>query len=382
MENCCICGGVFEDENSFSVLTQKGCDTINQLNSSLGAEPAGKVHRKCRLDLIRPKKSSSTPDDEVSKDTVRCRSTELKFNYSEHCLFCGQSAKYKGKRKGFDVIPVRTMEFQETILKTCRERNDDWSQTVLGCLEYLRDLHAADAVYHQTCSINFRTGKNIPKQCSSDLDNDAKRCKTQGRPVDTVKSSAFMEVVQYLLENEEEQLTVADLTEKMEEYLEGTEEDAYSVVYMKRRLQEHFGDRIVITSTKKRPNVVTFKHTVASIVHEFYVQPRCHDLKEEESRIVEAAAKLVKREIMSKDVSTENFPESAPMSSVDTALEFVPTVLQTFLRTLFSGKDVSLKLASLGQAIVQATRPRAFYSTTTAWAWCSDAPPLCFKVPH
>ena len=29
---------------------------------------------------------------------------------------------------------------------------------------------------------------------------------------------------------------------------------------------------------------------------------------------------------------------------------------QTSLKTLFSGKDVSLKLASLGQAIVQATR--------------------------
>ena len=42
-----------------------------------------------------------------------------------------------------------------------------------------------------------------------------------------------------------EQLTVVDLTEKIEDYLEGSEEDAYSVVYMKRRLQEHFGDRIV-----------------------------------------------------------------------------------------------------------------------------------------
>ena len=58
---------------------------------------------------------------------------------------------------------------------------------------------------------------------------------------------------------------------------------------------------------------------------------------------------------MSKDVSTKNFPESAEKSLVDSALEFVPTPLQTFL-TLFSGKDVSLKLASLGQAIVQATR--------------------------
>ena len=123
----------------------------------------------------------------MSKDTVKRRSTKLKFNSSEHSLFCGQYIKYKGERKGFNVIPVGTMEFLETILKTCRERNDDWSQTALGRFEYLRDLHAADAVYHQTCSINFRTGKNIPKQCSTDLDNDAMRCKIQGRPVDIGK---------------------------------------------------------------------------------------------------------------------------------------------------------------------------------------------------
>ena len=130
------------------------------------------------------------------------------------------------------------------MLKTCRERNDDWSQTVLGRLEYLRDFHAADAVYQQTCNINFRTGKNILKQCSADLDNDAKRCKTQGRPVDTVP------------------------------------------------------EKLRSPAPRKGRNVVTFKHTVVSIVHEFYVQPRCDDLKEEDLRIVEAAAKLVKREIM------------------------------------------------------------------------------------
>ena len=68
---------------------------------------------------------------------------------------------------------------------------------------------------------------------------------------------------------------------------------------------------------------------------------------------------------MSKCVSTKNFPESAEMSSVDTALEFVPTLLQTFPMTLFSGKDVSLKLASLEQAIVQSYTAKSTYSTTT-----------------
>ena len=69
----------------------------NQVNSSLGAWPGHNVHQTCPLNLIRPKNPSSTPDDEVAKDTARRRSTELKFNSSEHCVFCGQSAKYKGR---------------------------------------------------------------------------------------------------------------------------------------------------------------------------------------------------------------------------------------------------------------------------------------------
>ena len=64
----------------------------------------------------------------------------------------------------------------------------------LGRLEYAQDLHAADSVYHQTCSVNFRTGKGIPKQFSSDYEKDAEKAK-QGRPVDAVKNSAFAKVI-------------------------------------------------------------------------------------------------------------------------------------------------------------------------------------------
>ena len=293
MESCCICRGDFTDENPSSLLTQKGCDTINRVDSLINAQPGRRIHRKCRVELVRqPKQLNSRPDDEAPRDVVRRRSTQFKFNSSEHCIFCGQSAKYDGKKKGFDVIPVRTIDFQETIRITCNKRNDDWSQTLLGRLEYLQDLHAADVVYHQTCSINFRTGKNVPKQYNNDADNEAKRCKLQGRPVDIVKNSAFTKVAQNLQENAEEQLTVSDLVEKMKEYLEGTEEEAYSVVYMKRRLQEHFKEKVVITTTKKRPNIVTFQDTIPSIVNEFYIQPRDEDLEKEKFRIVEAAARL------------------------------------------------------------------------------------------
>ena len=69
---------------------------------------------------------------------------------SEQCLFCGQKAvksEKKGKNES-EAFQVRTKDFQSNIEDICRQRNDTWSVIVLGRLEYARDLHAADAVYH------------------------------------------------------------------------------------------------------------------------------------------------------------------------------------------------------------------------------------------
>lgn len=46
----------------------------------------------------------------------------------------------------------------------CDERRDEWSAEVRGRIESVNDLHAADAVYHQSCSVNFRTKKLSHKQ--------------------------------------------------------------------------------------------------------------------------------------------------------------------------------------------------------------------------
>ena len=123
-------------------------------------------------------------------------------------------------------------DFQDSIAQICKERNDEWSEMVLGRQEYAQDLHAADAVYHQACSVNFHTGKQVPLQhCSDDgSDKDTKR-PWQGRPDDTGKATAFLKVVKFLEENDEEQITITDLVNKMQEYLQGSEEQAYSAVY-------------------------------------------------------------------------------------------------------------------------------------------------------
>ena len=78
---------------------------------------------------------------------------------------------------------MRTQDFQDSITQICKERNDEWSEIVLGRLEYAQDLHAADVVYHQACSVNFRTGKQVPLQHYSDdgSDKDTKRPRQGGQ---------------------------------------------------------------------------------------------------------------------------------------------------------------------------------------------------------
>jgi len=57
-------------------------------------------------------------------------------------VFAMQKKKHKPTHK---LISVRTMDFQKTIMQVCKERNDLWSDTVRGRIEYAQDLHAADA---------------------------------------------------------------------------------------------------------------------------------------------------------------------------------------------------------------------------------------------
>jgi len=55
---------------------------------------------------------------------------------------------------------------------------------------------------------------------------------------------------------------------------------------------------------------------------------------------------------------TSQYPSSQDLQ-LDSALAFIPTSLLTALDTLFAGKDTRRKVTAVGQAIIQAVRPRA-----------------------
>ena len=64
------------------------------------------------------------------------RSDDDKFSFKSNCVFCGQPVMAGNKRKGFDVISVRTIELKDTVPTVCQERNDSWAHSVLAQISY------------------------------------------------------------------------------------------------------------------------------------------------------------------------------------------------------------------------------------------------------
>ena len=125
----------------------------------------------------------------------------VQFDFRRQCLFCSQADKYSGKKKDFELIPVRTHEFQKTVEQLCQKRNDEWGKKVEERIQHAIDLHAADALYHNKCSINFRTGREISVCFSSDeqVTCSAKKSKRE-RPLEEERTLAFKNVIEYFEE--------------------------------------------------------------------------------------------------------------------------------------------------------------------------------------
>jgi len=240
-------------------------------------------------------------------------------------------------------------------MSACEARGDAWAEVVRARVLHVNDLPAADAIYHHTCSTHFRTKKQMSRQFFSDQPESKKR--KIGRPQDQKTNDAFLKVVRYLQENDDEQMTVSDLVEKMRGYLGESASSAYSNRYMKAKIEEYFGENIIITNINGKPNVVTFRRTAASILEEFHLHQKDHaDPEQEKLDIIKTAAKLIRSDIKLVETSNENYPLIE--TEVQKHVDFLPLTLKLFLEGILVGKNIAIKLASIGQAIVQSARPR------------------------
>ena len=300
-ENCVICKEPL-GKGEIVTLGEKGSAGINRASlerndSTICTVPGQQVHQYCRKIHCNPNKIAQAkrlfipgPDTSICHSVLR--SAEKSFNFNGDCFLCGTPVDDGEQRKKVDAFKVTTIEMKHTILAICSERRDAWSDAVQARIMHIHDLPAADAMYHETCSVNFRTGKQIPKVFVTE--EPAHKKKRLGRPQDEDKMDAFLRVAKFLQDNDDEQITVNDLIDLMNDFMANSESKAYGHTHMKARLKEHFGDQILITEINGKSNVVTFRSTAETILQEFHV--RQNDNPEEEKKhIIKAAAQLIKK---------------------------------------------------------------------------------------
>ena len=101
----------------------------------------------------------------------------------------------------------------------------------------------------------------------------------------------------YFEENDEEQLTVTDLAEKIQEYFEDADSaPMHGKQYLKSKFFEHYGDSLFIAENCGRQDIVTFHEKTSKILRDYFNMPNKNDNEAHKRAIIEAAAKLIKRE--------------------------------------------------------------------------------------
>lgn len=197
------------------------------------------------------------------------------------------------------MLTSETNLFDSKIKAICKERNDRWATEILGRLSTISDLFAADAVYHQVCKSNFRTGKAVPaphvetfmlvesmdksqnrqpELSTSDSSSKSTICQDEppdkGRPVDLIKLNAFVNVLKHCEElcDEKNCCTVTELQEEMKIIISSKNLEPCSIKYLKNKLLEHFKDEIITAESKgkKKLNISTTKSRIhtATILYE------------------------------------------------------------------------------------------------------------------
>lgn len=129
-----------------------------------------------------------------------------------------------------------------------------------------------------------------------------------------------------LEENDEETTTLADLTEKMHQIL-GSSADAYSFTYMKQRILDKFGGKVMIAEVIGKEDVVTFRSTASQILHNYSHQQKQENSEAEKMRLIDAAAKLVKNDIKNITQSSQNYP-SVDSMTIEDCTSFIPESLK------------------------------------------------------
>ena len=288
----------------------------------------------------------------LQKNKNPYRSSMIQFNFKQHCLFCGdecdmaiETKKPLARRKS--IHEVRTMTCKSTIANAASERGDEWRPLVVWRVQSVIDLVAAEARYHGTCYANFL---KLPSK------------RKPGRAQNYDLAEAYEKLFSYLSENDECQYSVDELLHKVAEYLPQSTQ-LCSEKTLKKKLEEHFGDNVIIASRRGKTPVVCFKDTGFKILNKAWYEQRLLSPAEERLPILKTAAATIREDICLK--AFDNTVYTTSETAFDD-ISIVPKTLRTFTDAVINkakkgntaGKTRGCTV--INHAIISATRPRSF----------------------
>lgn len=214
-----------------------------------------------------------------------------------------------------------------------RLEDDEWSQVVLSRMASAPDLIGKKVLFHQNCRIGFRTNKSLPK------DNAA------AEPVFEYKKG-FLEIVNLIRAKGKAIYSINDLIDEMNQY---SDDNAYSFNQMKTNLLKHFGNEIIISTYKNKRALVILQTSFDEILSECYESATTET---ENDRAIEKVSEIILHSIKNLTPNKCSYPSSDDISLSD-ARKFLPEYLNRLLSKIITGHNASLKIVSIGQAIIQ-----------------------------
>lgn len=362
--------GPGDDKNDWVKIGETGVNGINAASDDRGVElvvvKGTMVHKSCRKFYThKTYVKKSLESNKGESETARKRSTRTsseQFEIRRDCLFCGTMVKEPDPKHYLrDVsksITARTDKFSQNILDICNDRADDWALVVKGRVEYCGgDLHAFDCKYHRTCSANFRSGRQVPGEFR--VGPSVAKQRKAGKPKNEDQLNAFEIMCLFFEQNDEEQFTISALSDIMQKHLSNPDSGSYSNRYLKTKLKERYGDSIIVAEGEGCHDIVTMRERSSDILRSYFRSAGKGDEEAQKKEIIQTAAKLIKSDIKTNVTSTlDVYPQLSELD-IANALRYIPESLRILLESLFVGKDTRRKEAAVGQAIVQAVRPRA-----------------------
>lgn len=381
---CLLCKVTISQKGAFARVGKAGLETINKFSqqyNELNPESAYPifafdeskkqyVHESCRKNH-----NNARRYDQLKRKLTNVqeppppkrRSSSSRFSFKADCFICGsfvdqEKAKKLPNHTEYEFNTVMSLTIQETIRKHCNERlkeqDDAWADAILRRMAAIHDLPAEEAIYHRRCYKYFCSPRRYNLEDLT-ANNDGPIPKKRGRPAgscDEEKQFAFMSVIDYLESNDDETVTLDELYDVMQRCSESDE--VYSKKSLRRLLVEHYGEKVSITSSKQQPLVVTLTSNVKQILQEAHkkLSQDWSDINE----LIAIVGDYIRTEIKNIEKHNNVYPEATDMGSVQHNLSILPPSLCFLLSTIIKGKNVDLRRASLGQAMMSATCPKRF----------------------